>query len=133
MDKPLPPVYAETAAFWDACAEERLVIQRCRDCGGHQFYPRLVCTACGSAGLDWVDVAGGGSLKSWTLIRRAVSAAFAADVPYVVALVELDEGPTMMANLKTPDPERLVMGQRVRVTFEPRGPDLHLPQFQTEE
>ena len=133
MEKPLPPVNAETAPFWDACAEGRLVIQRCRDCGAYQFYPRGVCTACGSAELDWVDAAGGGSLKSWTLIRRAVSAAFEADVPYVVALVELDEGPTMMANLNTRTPESLVMGQRVRVTFEPRGPDLCVPQFQPED
>ncbi len=133
MDKPLPPVNAETAPFWDACAEGRLVIQRCRECGGYQFYPRLVCTACGSTELDWADAAGAGSLKSWTVIRRAVSAAFEADVPYVVALVELDEGPTMMANLVTPNPESLVMGQRVRVTFEPRGPELRVPQFQPED
>ena len=97
------------------------------------FTPRLVCKACGSTELDWADAAGAGSLKSWTVIRRAVSAAFEADVPYVVALVELDEGPTMMANLVTPNPESLVMGQRVQVTFEPRGPELRVPQFQPED
>ena len=133
MNKPLPPVNAESAPFWEACAEGRLDIQRCRVCGSHQFYPRLVCAACGSAALDWTQASGHGVLKSWTVIRRAVSAAFEADVPYVVALVELDEGLTMMSNLITAEPESLVVGQRVRVTFEPRGPDLRIPQFQPDD
>lgn len=132
MEKPLPPVNAETAPFWEACAERRLVIQCCRDCSARQFYPRLVCSACGSAELDWAEASGGGSLKTWTVIRRAVSAAFEADVPYVVALVELDEGPTMMTNLITDDVESLVMGQRVQVTFEPRGAGFAVPQFRVE-
>ena len=130
MDKPLPPVNADTAPFWEACAEGRLLIQHCRACGGRQFYPRLVCTACGGAALDWKDVSGRGALKTWTVIRRAVSAAFEADVPYVVALIELDEGPVMMTNLVDCDPEALEIGQAVRVTFEPRGPELAVPQFQ---
>jgi len=128
VDKPLPPVNAETAPFWEACAEGRLVIQRCGSCHRHQFYPRLVCAACGGAELDWVEASGRGSLKSWTLIRRAVSAAF--NAPYVVALVELDEGPTMMTNLVGCDPESLAIGQRVQATFERRAADLYIPQFQ---
>ncbi len=133
VDKPLPPVNAETVPFWRACAEGRLVIQRCGRCRAHQFYPRLVCSACGSSEIDWVDASGGGRLKSWTVIRRAVSQAFEADVPYVVALVQLDEGPTMMTNLVSCDPKSLVMDQRVRVTFESRGADLCVPQFQPEK
>ena len=130
MDKPLPPVHAESAAYWRACAEGRLVIQCCRDCGAHQFYPRLVCAACGSDALRWVEASGFATLKTWTVIRRAVSAAFAADVPYVVALVELEEGPTLMTNLVACDYETLEIGQPLRVTFEQRGPDLRIPQFQ---
>lgn len=133
MQKPLPPVNAESAPFWDACAEGRLLLQCCGDCGERQFYPRLVCAACGGSALDWTDASGRGSIRSWTVIRRAVSAAFDDDVPYVVALVELDEGPTMMTNIVACDPESLVMGQRVRVIFEPRGPDLRVPQFQPED
>ena len=76
-----------------------------------------------------MEVSGAASLVSWTIIRRAVSAAFEADVPYVVALVQLDEGPTMMTNVVGCDPESLVMGQRLRVTFEQRGADLCVPQF----
>ena len=133
MEKPLPPVNAESAPFWDACAEGRLLLQGCRDCGERQFYPRLVCAGCGGNALDSAEASGRGRIKSWTVIRRAVSAAFDDDVPYVVALVELDEGPTMMTNLVGCDVERLEMGQRVRVTFERRGPNLRVPQFQPED
>ncbi len=129
MDKPLPPVNAETAPFWEACAVGRLLVQCCADCRVHQFYPRLICAACGGTKLDWVEVSGKASLRSWTVIRRAVSAAFAADVPYAVALVQLDEGPTLMTNIVGCDPESLVMGQRLRVTFERRGMDIRVPQF----
>ncbi len=108
MDKPLPPVNAESAPYWEACAAGRLVIQHCRDCRAHQFYPRLVCATCGGAAFDWVAASGYGTLTTWTVIRRAVSAAFAADVPYIVALVELEEGPTMMTNLVACNPGSLL-------------------------
>ena len=130
MEKPLPPVNAESAPYWEACAEGRLVLQRCRACGEHQFYPRLVCMACGGDALDWTEASGRGTLQTFTLIRRAVSAAFEADVPYVVGLVELDEGPTMMTNVLAADAEALEIGQRVRVTFERRGAELSVPQFE---
>lgn len=130
MEKPLPPVNAESAPYWEASTEGRLVIQRCRDCGKHQFYPRLVCTACGGDALDWTEASGRGTLQTFTLIRRAVSTAFEADVPYVVGLIELDEGPTMMTNVLTGDAQALEIGQRVRVTFERRGAELSVPQFE---
>ncbi len=132
MDKPLPPVNAESAPFWAACAQGRLVIQLCRECGAHQFYPRLICTGCGAGALDWVDASGRATLKTWTVIRRAVSAAFEADVPYVVALVELREGPVMMTNLIDCDPQALEIGQALRITFERRGAELAVPLFRPE-
>ena len=132
MDKPLPPVNAETAPYWEACAEGRLVIQHCPSCGGYQHYPRLICVSCGADSPDWREASGRGTLKTWTVIRRAVSAAFHADVPYVVALVELEEGPVMMTNVIECDPESLEIGQAVRVTFEPRGAELAVPQFRPE-
>ena len=134
--KPLPPVTADTAAFWEACAEGRLLLQRCRDCGHWQFYPRRLCVACGGRSLQWREASGRGEVKSWTIIRRAVSEAFAADAPYVVALVTLSEGPTLMANIVGCDPESVAIGQPVRVTFEPRkavaggSAEVAVPQFE---
>lgn len=134
--KPLPPVTADTAAFWQACAEGRLLLQRCQDCGHWQFYPRRLCVACGGRSLQWREASGRGEVKSWTIIRRAVSEAFAADAPYVVALVTLSEGPTLMANIVGCDPESVAIGQPVRVTFELRkavaggSAEVAVPQFE---
>ena len=119
--KPVPPVTADTAPFWDACGQGRLLMQCCRSCGHWQFHPRRLCLSCGGRALSWRQASGRGRIKSWTIIRRAVSQAFEADAPYVVALVALAEGPTMMANIVGCDPETVAIGQPVRVTFEERG------------
>ncbi len=131
--KPAPLVTPEMAPFWEACAKGRLMLQHCADCGHRQFYPRLLCAACGGRGLNWLQACGRGQVKSWTIIRRAVSQAFAADAPYVVALIELAEGPTMMSNIIGCDPASITIGQPVRVTFEARGPNIALPLFERDD
>ncbi len=128
--KPLPPINPGTQPFWDACAQGRLLLQRCGDCGHQQFYPRLLCAACGSRRLDWTEACGRGTVRTFTIIRRAVSAAFEPDAPYVVALVELEEGPTLMSNIVGCDPAGVAIGQPVRVTFEIRAQGVAVPQFE---
>lgn len=126
--KPLPPVNAETRPWWDACAEGRLLVQRCNACGTHQFYPRLLCTACGARDVAWAQANGRAEVRTFTVVRRAVSAAFEADAPYVVALVRLTEGPTMMTNIVGCDADAVHIGMAVEVCFEPRG-DTAVPLF----
>ena len=128
--KPVPPVTAETAPFWEACSEGRLLMQRCRGCGHWQFNPRRLCVSCGGRALSWRQASGRGRIKSWTVIRRPVSEAFAADAPYVVALVALAEGPTVMANILGCDPETVAIGQLVQATFEQRGEAVAIVQFE---
>ena len=128
--KPLPPVNPNTQPYWDGCAQGRLLLQRCGDCGHLQFYPRMLCAACGSGALGWVEATGRGMVKTFTIIRRAVSAAFEPDAPYVVALVELEEGPTLMSNVVGCDPASVIIGQPVRVVFEPRGEGIAVPLFE---
>lgn len=128
--KPLPPINPASQPFWDACAQGRLLLQRCGDCGHLQLYPRLLCAACGSRTLGWVEASGRGTVKTFTIIRRAVSAAFEPDAPYVVALVELEEGPTLMSNIIGCDPASVAIGQPVRVTFEKRAEGVAVPQFE---
>ena len=120
MQKPLPVANAETRPYWQAAANQQLLIQKCKDCGHMQFYPRLICTECSSRAVEWHAASGRGNVKSFTIIRRAVSAAFEADVPYVVAIVALEEGPTMMSNIVECDPERVHIGMAVGVIFEQR-------------
>jgi len=128
-DKPSPRISAETQPFWDGCRQGELLYQLCRGCGRVQFYPRALCAGCGATSLEWRRSRGEGTIHTVTVVYRAPSPAFRGDVPYAIALVDLDEGYRMMANVLGPDPESLMIGDRVRVVFETRG-DLVLPQFE---
>lgn len=128
--KHLPPVNSETAPYWEGCREGELRLQRCAACAGLQFYPRLLCSHCGARDLTWVAASGNGRVRSFTIVRRAVSAAYEQDVPYVVALIELQEGPTMMSNVVGCDPEAVAIGMPVRVTFERWTDEISMPLFQ---
>jgi uncharacterized OB-fold protein len=129
LAKLMPVATPETEAFWQACNEGRLLIQRCKACGHQQFYPRLLCTACAGQDVDWHEASGAGTVKSFTIIRRPVTEAYADDVPYVVALVELAEGPTMMSNIVDCDVESVYIGMSVTVRFERRTEEIAVPVF----
>ncbi len=87
------------ADYWAALDENRLIFQRCRSCGGAQLPPRHECTACLAAELDWEQASGRAKLVSWVVYHRAYHPVMEAELPYVVAVVELAEGPRMIANL----------------------------------
>ena len=128
--QPRPVANADSLPYWNAARERRLVIRKCKACGLLHFMPRHLCPACWSDQLEWVDVAGTGRVHSFTVIRRASDPAFASRVPYVVALIELDEGPRMMANIVGDDALAVAIGDPVKVTFEDRGSGALIPQFQ---
>jgi hypothetical protein len=130
--KPVPAITGETRPFWEGCAAGELRLQTCQACGRPQFYPRAVCAGCGGTALAWRPSAERGTVHALTVVERAPSPAFRGDVPYVVALVDLDEGVRMMANIVGCPPERVAIGDRVRVVFERRG-DVTLPQFTPED
>lgn len=123
--RPLPEADPETAPFWEAIGSGRFQIQRCQACGRHVFYPRLVCPHCGGGPLEWVPASGRASVHSYTVVHRAPPA-FAGDVPYVVALVDLEEGPRMMTRLLGIEPGDVEIGMPVRVAIEGDPP---LPYF----
>ena len=127
---PMPVANADSAAYWNAARERRLLIRKCSACAALHFMPRHLCPVCWSDQLEWFDAKGTGSVHSFTIIRRAPMAAFAPRAPYVVALIELDEGPRMMANVIGDDALLVGIGDRVKVTFEDRGDGAMLPQFQ---
>lgn len=127
--KNLPVATAESAEYWAGCRRHELLIQRCSDCGRHQFYPRLMCAACAGRSLEWARASGRGRVKSFTIVRRAVSEAYVADVPYVVALIELEEGPTMMSNVVGCPVEDVRIGLPVEVVFEDWPGEVTVPKF----
>jgi uncharacterized OB-fold protein len=126
--KPLPRITAETRPFWDGCVQGELRYQQCRACHHVQFYPRVLCVACSSTELSWQPAAGTGTVHAVTVVYRAPTPAFRGDVPYAIALVDIDEGFRMMGNVVGTDPEQVAIGNRVRVVFERRG-EIALPQF----
>ena len=127
--KHFPRPTAETQPWWDACRESRLLLQRCSACGAHQFYPRMMCVHCDSDAVEWVQASGRGRIRSYTVVRRPVSKGYAAMTPYIVALVELAEGPTMMSNIVECAPETAAIGLPVQVTFERWSEDVAIPVF----
>jgi uncharacterized protein len=133
VHKPLPPMDAQSRWWWQACHDGQLLLQQCELCGHLQHYPRLLCLECGTDRLTHTKASGLGTVSSFTIIRRAVSAAFEADVPYVVALIELAEGPTIMANIVNSPVDAVTIGAPVRVTFERRTEEVSIPQFELAE
>ena len=121
-DFPLPDVDDEvTAPFFAAAARGELAIPKCNGCDAFVWYPDAACAACGGADLSWVAVSGRATLFSWVVVRRAFLPAFEDKVPFVSALVALDEDP----NVRIPtyivdaDPDSLRADQPVAAVFRP--------------
>jgi uncharacterized OB-fold protein len=127
--KPLPQANDATRHFWAGCAAGRFEIQCCRRCGHRQFPPRFACAACHATELDWQATSARGTVYSFTVVHRAPLDAFRADVPYVVAIVELEEGVRAMMNVRGIDPAAVRIGLPVEIFFEPtRDGEPPLPQ-----
>ncbi|HKF18346.1 MAG TPA: Zn-ribbon domain-containing OB-fold protein [Candidatus Dormibacteraeota bacterium] len=129
VDKPVPKPTPETQPYWDGALAGELRIQRCTPCREFYFYPRPFCPRCLSADVHWVRVSGRARLHSYVINHRAAPG-FEAEAPYVIAIVELEEGPRMMANVVDvePRPERLLLDMDLEVAFAPRG-NMHIPVF----
>jgi len=104
-----------TEPFWRACAERRLIVQRCAACGAHQFYPRPLCLACESVRVEWVEAAGRGRIYSLATVRVPVVEEL--KPPYLLALVDLDEGVRLLTNIEG---ESARIGDRVEVAWRDR-------------
>ena len=119
-----------TAPYWEAAARHELVLRCCGDCGLVFFPPRESCPRCWSSELSWQPASGGGTVWTFTEVHVAFyDDTWADDVPYVVAVVELDEGPRLLANIVEADTGSLAIGARVEVVFEDRSEDVTLPMF----
>jgi uncharacterized OB-fold protein len=129
VNKPVPVPTLETRAYWEGCKRHELRIQRCGACGHNQFFPRIYCSKCFSDRVEWIRASGRAKVSSFTIVRRPVSPAFKDEIPYVVALVTLDEGPTMMTNIVGCAPERVEMGMAVEVTFEDWSDEISISKF----
>lgn len=129
MPRPLPTPDHESAEFWRRVRAHRFALQRCTACRAFRFYPRAVCPECLAGGFEWVEATGRGTLYSFTVCHRPASEAFADRVPYIVALVELQEGVRVLANLLDCAPERARVGMAVTLGYDDTADDITLYQF----
>lgn len=130
---PVPVMDRVSEPYWHAAAEGRLMLRACSNCGSPMFYPRIFCPSCGSDRLEWLQASGAGTVYAFSIVHRAPDQTFRARVPYVIGLVDLDEGPRMMTNIINCRVEAVRIGMRVMVCFEARDNHVALPQFQPTE
>ena len=125
----LPTPTPETKPYWDALKEHRLLIQRCVTCRKPYFYPRPFCPDCFSFDVEWFEASGKGKLYSFVINHRPAPG-FGPD-PYVIAVVELDEGPRMMSNLVDiePDPEVIRCDMPLQIVYDDVTEEVTLPKF----
>jgi uncharacterized OB-fold protein len=126
---PLPVESGETKPFWDACRRGTFLIQRCRTCERYQYHYRGFCCHCWTGEIEDIPVSGRGTVWSYTVIHRNRTPGFAERVPYVVALVELQEGVKVLSNVIDCDPESVRIGMPVRLTFVKATEQWHIPMF----
>lgn len=118
--RPLPdPTEDDTRAFWAATGDRRFVYQQCADCGTMVFYPRAHCTGCLSGRLEEKTSAGIGTIYTYSVVRQSYHPFFRALVPYVVAWIDLDEGPRFLSNvIDVAQPDLSLIGRRVQIEWE---------------
>lgn len=129
VSRPAPMPEGLNAEFYQHCAQGELCFQRCTDCGTWRHLPRVMCAHCGSDQWSWQRASGRGRLFSWTVTHQAMHPSFAGDVPYIVAVIELDEGVRMVSGVRNLPPDRLQIDLPMEVTFEHVSEDIALPYF----
>lgn len=118
--KPVPVPSLESWPYWEALKAHRLMMPRCGACGHRWFPPSLLCPACNARDVTWAEVSGCGKVWSFVVMHRVYHPAFAAEVPYVVALIELAEGPRMISNVVGIPPDAVRCEMPVQVVFDDR-------------
>lgn len=117
-NKPLPEPTALTAPFWDAAHQGRLELQYCKQCDSYQYYPRKVCANCWNDDIEWKQCSGDGHVYSYSICNVPTMPSFKKDVPYVVAIVELEEGARMTSNIVDCPVSDVHIGMEVEAVFD---------------
>jgi len=128
--KPLPHLDEENRWFWEACARHELYLQKCGACSTIRFYPRALCPSCLSSKTDYLRASGHGTVYTFTVTYQNQAAGFRDELPYVMAYVELDEGPRILTNVVNTPADAVTIGMPVEVVFEDIDEGLAIPKFQ---
>jgi uncharacterized OB-fold protein len=125
----LPTIEGESKPFWDAARQGRLAIGHCNSCGLHHYYPRPFCPHCWSEDVALVDASGRATLYTYSIVFMNDLAPFNERLPYVAAMVDLEEGVRLTTNVVECPPEALHIGMPLTVTFEEVTPEISKPVF----
>ena len=130
-NKPLPVPQGESDVYWQKAKQGELWLRNCKSCGNAYFYPRDISPCCFSRDTDWIQASGKATLFTYGIVLRAPHPGVVDDVPFVTAVVELEEGPKMATNIviEDPTPENLQIGMALEVVFEDITDELALPKF----
>ncbi len=128
-DKPLPQPNPDTQPFWDACRQHELRFQKCLDCNHVRWPASIICPTCYSKETEWIKVSGKGVVYTYTIYHQAFHPAFKEDIPYVTAIIKLEEGPHFLSNIVGCDPEEVYCDMAVEVTWEDVDEAFSLPKF----
>jgi uncharacterized OB-fold protein len=124
---PQPNPTVTSKVFWDGCARDQLLVQRCEDCHGTTHTPALICSHCCSRALRWEQSTGSGVVISWTTVWRPQTQEFV--VPYSPVVVELSEGWQMLSNITGCEHDAVYIGMPVEVWFHPLSESVKIPYF----
>lgn len=127
--KPLPTPSKWSQPFWDAARKHKLILKKCKKCGNIDHPPYLYCTECASEESEWIEASGKGKLYTYAINVYMVPFPFWDDMPYVVALIELDEGVTMISNIVECNHDELKKGMRLEVVFHDVNDRITLPRW----
>ena len=127
--KPIPIPDEASQPFFDAAREHRLAVQHCTNCDTYRWPVWDHCFHCWSTDWEWKDVSGRGTVYTWALMHQLYQEGFKDDLPYVLAVVELDEGPRVRTNVVDVDHGQMAVGMRVEVTFRDINAEVSLPVF----
>jgi len=127
--KPVPVADIDTKPFWDYCKKRELRVQKCLKCGKLHYPPNSICPNCLNMGSEWVKLSGKGQVYSFIVVHRRYHPAFAAEIPYVVAIIETEEGIRMLSNVIGCKPDAVKIGMPVEVVYEDVSPEFTLPKF----
>ncbi len=133
MTRPTQLESAEAGPYWEATRSRRLVLPWCISCDRPFWYPRAACPGCLSTDIEWREATGRGTVYAVSVQYNAALPEFRDEIPYAVALVELDEGVRLMTNVVTRDPTGVGVGQRVHLSWEPIDDGRALAVFEPEE
>jgi uncharacterized OB-fold protein len=125
----LPAPELEQLPWWEAARDRRLLIRRCGGCGERFFYPRPFCPRCWSDDVAWVEASGRATLYTFSVVHVNDLPPFHERVPYVAAVVDLEEGPRMLTNVEGASPEELEIGMLLEVEFRDLSDDVTVPVF----